>query len=103
MQAQVQICGDGSNPYLACWSKKPDSITRDDCSRSPDQCTGIHGVRTLLRPEADGGGRLWPCPGARRNLRLSRTALLRALLFRAEGRERQDRGGDLEGRPWTDA
>src|SRR6266851_8739710 len=73
--------------------------TRHDRSRSPYQRTGIHGVRTVLRPETDGGGCLWPCPGARRNLGFPRAALLRALLLRAEGRERQDRGGDLEGRP----
>ena len=75
---------------------------RIDCpdarSRTPAQRARIHGVRTVLRAEADGGGRLWPCPGPRRNLRVPRAALLRPLLFRAEGRERQDRGGDLEGR-----
>ena len=35
--------------------------------------------------------------------RVSRAALLRPLLFRAQGRERQDRGGDLEDRPRPDA
>ena len=44
-----------------------------------------------------------PCPRARRDFRLPRAALLRALLFRVEGRERQDRGGDLEIRPRPDA
>src|SRR5882762_11307403 len=89
--------------YPCTTTRKGGFHIRHDRSRSPYQRTGIHGVRTVLRPETDGGGCLWPCPGARRNLRFSRAALLRALLFRVEGRERQDRGGDLEGRPQPDA
>ena len=90
-----------SRPLRAA-CEKSDSIV-DDRSRSPAQRAGIHRVRTLLRAEADGGGRLWPCPGARRNLGFSRGAFLRALLFRAEGRERQDRGGDLAHHACADA
>src|ERR1700716_1169036 len=79
--------------------ESPESIVRDDRNPSPYQRAGIHGVRAVVRPEADGRGRLWARPGARRDLRFPRAALLGALLFRAEGRERQDRGGDLERRP----
>ena len=97
------IGGDGRNPYLAWKLQKPDSIGRDARDRTPAQRARIHRLGTVLVAEADGGGRLWPCPGARRNLRLPRAAFLRALLFRAEGRERQDRGGDLEGRAFPNA
>src|ERR1700730_10065121 len=90
-------------PNLGASPKKCESIVPDDRNRSPDQRTGIHSVRTILRPEADGGGCLWACPGAPRNHRFSRRALLRALLFRAQGRRRQDRGGDLEVRPGQEA
>src|ERR1700731_4241388 len=82
MKLQCPICGRGRNPYLVRQPEKPDSIVRDDRCRSPDQRAGIHRVRTVLRAAADGRGRLWPCPGARRNLRLPRAAFLRALLFR---------------------
>src|SRR3979490_3440116 len=93
---------DGST-YPCTTARKGRFHTRHDRSRSPYQRTAIHGVRTVLRPETDGGGCLWPCPGARRDFRLSRAAFLRPLLLRAEGRERQDRGGDLEIRPRPDA
>src|SRR6266852_5883473 len=93
----------GESTYPCTTARKGRFHIRHDRSRSPSQRTGIHGVRTVIRPQADGGGCLRPCPGARRNLGFSRGPLLRALLFRAEGRERQDRGGDLEGRPQPDA
>src|SRR4029453_3477669 len=56
------------------------------------------------RPRPFGGaqkarrGRLRLCAGARRNFRLPRAAQLRPLLFLAQGRGRQGRGGDLEKR-----
>src|SRR6476620_4028960 len=87
---QVLICADTRNSYLARQAEKTESIVRDACSRTPYQRAGIYRLRTVVRPQADGGGRLRTRPGARRNLRVSRAALLRALLFRAEGRERQD-------------
>src|SRR5258708_6787529 len=92
----------GKSPYLARKPKETESIA-DAASGKPDQRARIHRLGTLLRAEADGGGRLWPCPGTRRNFGLPRAALLRALLFRAEGRERQDRGRDLEGCAFPDA
>src|SRR6266568_2289096 len=97
------MTGADVSTYPCTTARKGRFHTRHDRSRSPYQRTGIHGVRTVLRPETDGGGCLWPCPGARRDFRLSRAAFLRALLLRAEGRERQDRGGDLEIRPCADA
>src|ERR1700686_1414449 len=98
MKFQVLNSGACRIAYPCTAARKGRFHIRDVASRTPYQRTGIHGVRTVLRLEADGGGRLWACPGARRNLRFSRRPLLRALLFRAEGRERQDRGGGLEGR-----
>ena len=95
---RLGLAGMAKNPYVAATPPTPESVA-DACCRKPDQRARIHRLRTVLRPEADGGGRLWPCPRPRRNLRLPRAALLRPLLFRAEGRERQDRGGDLEIRP----
>src|SRR6267143_7330584 len=97
------MTGADESTYPCTTVRKGRFHTRHDRSRSPYQRTGIHGVRTILRPEADGGGRLWTCPSARRNLRLPRAALFRALLFCAQGRERQDRGGDLENGPQPDA
>ena len=52
-------------------------------------------LRALGGAEEDRRGRLRLRARARRNLRLSRAALLRPLLFRAQGRKRQDRSGDL--------
>src|SRR6478752_4010103 len=66
------------------------------------ELAGIYRLRAVLGVEAHGRGHLWACAGARRDIRLSRRACLRPLLFRAEGRERQDRGGDLERHPWPD-
>src|SRR5665647_709587 len=86
---------------LPCAKVAKGRIVRD--ARTASKRARIHRLGALLRAETHGGGRLWACPGARGNLRLPRPALLRALLFRAEGRERQDRGGDLEGRPRQDA
>src|ERR1019366_7187631 len=67
------------------WREHPKSLpwaparkTRIDCPngrhRSPDQRTGIHGVRTVLRAETHGGGQFRPRPGARRNIGLPRAA-----------------------------
>src|SRR5260370_10556809 len=55
-------------------------------------------LRTCGGAEKDRRGRLRLRARAWRNLRLSRAAGLRPLLFRAQGRRRQDRGGDLENR-----
>src|SRR5271165_477436 len=97
---QARLAKECKNPYLG---RRTPKSRIDARSGKPDQRAGIHGLRTVLRAAADGGGCLWPCPGARRNFRFSRAAFIRALLFRAQGRERQDRGGDLEIRPRTDA
>ncbi len=62
------------------------------------QCRRIHRLRTVPRHQAHDGGPLRLCAPARRDLRLSRPPRLRPLLFRAEGRQVEDRGGHLEGR-----
>src|SRR6476659_2670747 len=99
---RVGLAGMVKNPYVAATSPTPESVA-DACCRNPDQRARIYRFRAVLRPETDGRGRLWPCPRPRRNLRLPGAALVRPLLFRAEGRERQDRGSDLEIRPRPDA
>src|SRR5690242_5920589 len=80
--------------------REPDA--RKSCT-APGECAGIYRLRVVLGVETHRGGHLWPCAGARRDIRLSRPTRLGPLLFRTEGRERQDRGGDLERRPWPDA
>src|ERR1700761_5480877 len=94
----LKMAGTVKNPYLASTLEKSES-NADACCRKTDQRARIHRHRTVLRAETHGRGHLWPCPGARRDFRLPRAAFLRALLFCAQGRERQDRGGDLERRP----
>src|ERR1700744_5196681 len=81
------ICGGKRNPYLVRDGKKADSIPRHARTQCSAQFSRIHRLGAVLRAEADGRGHLWPCPRARRNLRISRPALLRPLLLRAEGRE----------------
>src|ERR1700694_3243109 len=85
-----QIGGRGRKSLTCASALKVRFEWRDDRNRSLYQRARIHGVRAVLRAEAHGGGRLWTCPGARRDLRLPRRALLWALLFRPERRERQD-------------
>ena len=56
----------------------------------------VHRLRALRRHQARARGRLRLRAPARRDLGLSRPARLRPLLFRAEGRQGEDRGRHLE-------
>ena len=60
------------------------------------QRRGIHRLGAVRRAQAHGRGRLRLRARARRNLRLQGPARVRPLLFRAQGRARQDRRRDLE-------
>src|SRR3569623_180606 len=81
---------------------RSESDARKSCT-APGERAGIYRLRAVLGVEADRRGHLRACAGARRNIRLSRPTRLGPLLFRAEGRERQDRGVDLERLPWPNA
>ena len=66
--------------------------------RAATQHRRIHRLRTVGGAQAHRRGRLRLRARARRNLRLQGPAFLRPRLFRAQGRKRQDRRRDLEGR-----
>ena len=63
--------------------------------RRGQQCAGVFGVRAVVRHQAGAGGHVRLRAPARRDLGLSRRALVRPLLLRAEGRQGQDRRRDL--------
>ena len=59
------------------------------------QSAGVLGVGAQRRHQAHARGRLRLCAPARRDIGLPRRPLLGPLLLRAQGRQGQDRGGDL--------